>query len=67
VTDPDGAVRLNLRLSRQDIAQLSGATLETVSRTLTQWERDGLVRTAREQVTLTKPHDLVLLAEDIES
>jgi CRP/FNR family nitrogen fixation transcriptional regulator len=34
---------LKLPMSRQDIADYLGLTIETVSRTLTQLERDGLI------------------------
>lgn len=65
VKEADGAIRLDMRLSRQDIAQMNGTTLETVSRTLTAWERDSIVDAGREQVVILKPHALVLIAEDL--
>lgn len=60
-----GAVILDMRLSRQDLAQMNGTTLETVSRTLAAWERDGLVQAGRERITLLQPHALMLIAEDL--
>lgn len=65
VKESNGAIRLDLRLSRQDIAQMNGTTLETVSRTLTAWERDGLIDAGREQIVILKPHLLVTVAEDL--
>lgn len=59
------SLRLDMRLSRQDVAQMNGTTLETVSRTLTAWERDGIVQAGREQITILKPHALVVIAEDL--
>lgn len=65
VKESNGAIRLDMRLSRQDIAQMNGTTLETVSRTLTAWERDGLIDAGREQIIILKPHLLVTVAEDL--
>jgi CRP-like cAMP-binding protein len=44
---------------------MNGTTLETVSRTLTAWERDGLIDAGREQIVILKPHLLVTVAEDL--
>ncbi|MBX3086405.1 MAG: Crp/Fnr family transcriptional regulator [Anaerolineae bacterium] len=65
VKQSDGSISLDLRLSRQDLAQMNGTTLETISRTLTTWERDGLIDAAREHLTVLKPHQLVVIAEDL--
>ena len=65
VKEASGAIRLDLRLSRQDIAQMTGTTLESVSRTLSVWEREGIIDTGREQITILKPHKLVTIAEDL--
>jgi CRP-like cAMP-binding protein len=61
----DGSICLDLRLSRQDLAQMNGATLETVSRILSAWEREGLVDSGREQIIILKPHALIVIAEDL--
>lgn len=39
----DGNIVVDLAMSRQDIADYLGLTIETVSRTLSQLERDGLI------------------------
>lgn len=65
VKQSDGSIYLDVRLSRQDLAQMNGTTLETVSRTLTAWQREGLLEVGREQITLIKPHDFVLMADDL--
>ncbi len=46
---PD-ATRLELSMSRREIADYLGLTVETVSRTLTRLRRDGTIRTAGKQV-----------------
>jgi CRP-like cAMP-binding protein len=58
-------ILIDISLTRQDLAEMTGTTLYTVSRTLSQWEKDGLVSSQREQVTILSPHKLVVLAEDM--
>lgn len=60
---PDG-ILIGIPLSRQSIADYSGTTLYTVSRTLTAWEKRGWIRSGRERVIVTDPHALVVFAED---
>jgi len=61
----EAGVLLDLPLTRQDLAEMCGTTLFTVSRILSQWEAQGLVRAAREQVIICFPHGLVRIAEDL--
>ena len=55
-----------LEFSRQDLAEVSGSTLYTVSRVLSEWERQGLVDTGRERIRITQPHGLVKIAEGLD-
>jgi CRP/FNR family transcriptional regulator, nitrogen oxide reductase regulator len=41
---------------------MTGTTLHTVSRLMSAWERDGIVRSTRRHVVLTAPHRLVVLS-----
>lgn len=59
-------ILLDLPLSRQDLGEMTGTTLYTVSRILSKWEGEGLIRTKREQVTIVNPHDLVIISEDLQ-
>jgi CRP-like cAMP-binding protein len=61
----EGGVLLDLTISRQDLAEMSGTTLFTVSRILSQWEGQGLVQTGRERILIRFPHGLVSIAEDL--
>jgi CRP/FNR family transcriptional regulator, nitrogen oxide reductase regulator len=61
----DQGVVIDMSLSRQDIAEMTGATLYTVSRVLSGWESDGVVASGRERVTVLAPHRLVTIAEDL--
>jgi CRP/FNR family transcriptional regulator, nitrogen oxide reductase regulator len=58
-------VLLDLPISRQDLAEMTGTTLYTVSRTLSQWETQGLIRSGREKIVILFPHGLVTIAEDL--
>lgn len=58
-------VMIDLPLSRQDLAEMTGTTLFTVSRYLKQWETQGLVLSKREKVIITHPHGLVSIADDL--
>jgi CRP-like cAMP-binding protein len=65
VKDKGASVRLDIRLSRQDLAQMNGTTLETISRTLTAWEHDGIIDSKREQIIIVQPHALMKIADDL--
>jgi len=54
-----------LALSRQDLAEMTGTTLFTVSRICSQWEQQGILTTGREQITLLQPEELKAIAEDL--
>lgn len=57
---------IELAYSRQDLAEISGTTLYTVSRVLADWERQSLVQTGRGRVRITDPHEMVRIAEGLE-
>jgi CRP-like cAMP-binding protein len=61
----DGGVRIDFPLSKQDIAEMTGTTLHTVSRILTAWEAEGLVEGGRQKLMLRDPHELVLIADGL--
>jgi CRP/FNR family transcriptional regulator, nitrogen oxide reductase regulator len=56
-------VEIDFPISRQDIAEMTGTTLHTVSRTLSAWEHQGLVEGGRQRIVLRDPHRLFELAE----
>lgn len=60
----DEGILIDFRLSRQDLADYTGTTLYTVSRTLSIWEKKGWVRSGREQIIVADPHALVTFAEN---
>ena len=62
----DQGLLVELPFSRQELAEMNGTTLYTVSRTLSAWEKTGMVTTGRGRVVITNPHALVRLAEGLE-
>jgi CRP-like cAMP-binding protein len=59
----DDGISLDFPISRQDIAEMTGTTLHTVSRILSAWEDAGLVASGRQKVTIRDPHGLYALAQ----
>ena len=59
------SIEIDAPLSRQDLAEMSGTTIYTVSRTLKRWQGDGLVRSGRQKIVILNPHGLVTIAEDL--
>lgn len=58
----EDGIEIAFPVTRQNIADMAGTTLHTVSRLLSAWEKDGLVRSSRRHVVVTAPHRLVLLS-----
>jgi len=49
---------ITLPMTREDLAELIGATLFTVSRTLSQWEQAGIVCSGRERIAICQMQSL---------
>jgi CRP-like cAMP-binding protein len=64
--EPDG-IRIDFPISRQDLAEMTGTTLHTVSRILTAWERAGIVDTGRQKILVRDPHQLLLIADGLKA
>ncbi len=58
----EAGVLIDFPLSRQDLAEMTGATLHTVSRTLSAWEDRGLVECGRQRVVVCDSQGLQALA-----
>lgn len=63
--EEDG-IRIDFPISKQDIAEMTGTTLHTVSRILTAWEEAGLVSGGRQKLLVKNPHRLLLIADGLE-
>lgn len=58
-------IRIEYPVSKQDIAEMTGTTLHTVSRILTAWEAAGLVEGGRQKLLIREPHKLLLIADGL--
>lgn len=56
-------IAVDFPITRQDIAEMTGTTLHSVSRLMTAWEEKGLVKGGRRKVTVVDPHGLMVLAQ----
>jgi CRP-like cAMP-binding protein len=60
--EPAG-IRIDFPISKQDLAEMTGTTLHTVSRILSAWEKAGLVEGGRQRLLLKEPHQLLLIGD----
>ena len=56
-------IRIDIPVSRQDIAEMTGTTLHTVSRIFSAWASLGLVEVGRQKIEVLSAHKLVTIAE----
>lgn len=56
-------ILINFPITRQDIAEMTGTTLHTVSRLLSAWKERGLVSSGRKRIVVSDLNELIRLAE----
>ena len=56
-------IRIDFPVSKQDIAEMTGTTLHTVSRILTAWENAGLVEGGRQKLLVKDSHQLMMIGD----
>lgn len=61
----EAGVLIDLPLSRDDVAQMTGTTLYTVSRIVSRWEEEGILETGRQRMVVRTPHALMAIADDL--
>lgn len=61
----ESGVLIDLPLSRDDIAQMTGTTLYTVSRIVSRFEADGILEAGRQRVVIRDGHRLLKVADDL--
>lgn len=59
----EAGIEVDFPITRQDLSELTGTTLHTVSRLLSAWEKSGIVQSRRKYIVVCQPHQLVMLAE----
>lgn len=62
-TKTEEGILIDFPVTRQDIAEMTGTTLHTVSRVMSAWEAKGMVSSGRKKVIVNDPHRLFVLAE----
>ncbi len=55
-------IEISFPVTRQNISEMTGTTLHTVSRLLSAWEKDGILESKRKYVCVLDPHRLVELS-----
>lgn len=58
-------IEVPFNATRQDLAEMTGATYFTVSRTLSGWKKDGIIDSGRRHILIKAPHRLFKIAEDV--
>lgn len=60
----DGALLIQAPLSREDLAAMTGATVETVSRIMSRLRAEGIIRSGRQWVAIADADRLAALADE---
>ncbi len=58
----ENGIEIAFPVTRQNISDMTGTTLHTVSRLLSAWQKDGIVESTRKHIVVTDPHRLVILS-----
>jgi CRP-like cAMP-binding protein len=56
-------IEIEFPMLRQDMAELAGTTMFTVSRVLSDWEAKGIVDASRRRIVVRQMHALTAIAE----
>jgi CRP-like cAMP-binding protein len=56
-------IEIDFPITRQELAEMAGSTLHTVSRTLSAWEDRGVISSARRHIAVRKLHVLLDMAD----
>jgi CRP/FNR family transcriptional regulator len=51
-------VRINVPLTRQDLSEMAGTTVETAIRVMSKWQKEGVVSTEHQMITICKSSEL---------
>jgi CRP-like cAMP-binding protein len=56
-------IEIDFPITRQDLSEMTGSTLHTVSRTLSAWEKLGMIESTRKRIVVLAPHQLMVLSQ----
>lgn len=62
-TTSEGGIQIQFPITRDDLAEMAGLTYFTVSRTLSLWQKQGLVSGGRQRMTILDTHRLAEIAD----
>lgn len=60
----EAGVKVDFPITRQDVAEIAGTTLFTVSRTLSKWEKAGILKSERQKIVVVDAGRLLSIAEE---
>lgn len=63
----DGGIEMLMPLARKDIAAMSATTLHTASRTMSAWQRCGILASSRQRISIIKPTELKRIGDGSDS
>ena len=61
--ETDGGLEIDFPITRQELAEMAGSTLHTVSRTLASWDERGVTGSARKRIIVRDMDALTALAD----
>ncbi len=64
-TKTNEGIRIDVPITRENIADFTGTTHYTVSRVFSDWKRKGWVTSTRQKINITDVHSLVKLSENL--
>ncbi len=59
----DLGIEVDFPITRQDLSEMTGTTLHTVSRLMSAWEKRGIVASRRKHILVSQPDQLMVMAE----
>jgi len=57
-TETEEGMHIEVPLTRQDISEMAGTTVETTIRVMSRWQKEGLVTTRNQNITIVNPDAL---------
>jgi CRP-like cAMP-binding protein len=63
-TKVERGIEIAFPITRQDLAEMTGTTLFTVSRVMSAWDQAGIIESGRQHIVVLDPHALVRIAEE---
>ncbi|WP_373236399.1 Crp/Fnr family transcriptional regulator [Cohaesibacter celericrescens] len=61
----EDGIEVDFPITRQDLSEMTATTLHTVSRLLSSWEKQGLIKSRRKAIIVSDPHRLMLRSQQL--